>query len=203
MWRAPPSGGRHSHAPRCLRIAGRHSDRPGVRRLDCAASLLGAVSRRRKRAALAQVCVRHDALGRDRLSRLLIVGRIRLLLAPLAAGFAVTLALCAGLTAGCLRGWWERAAGTLTDLCLSLPWLFLLLAARSMLPLNADPAASILVTFSLLGLLGWAGRRHRYPVLFIAYIDTRGFGVHYLQPQRAILRLQLHSVVLLRPRLPS
>ena len=98
-----------------------------------------------------------DALGRDRLTRLLTGGRISLLLAPLAAGFAVTLALCAGLTAGCLGGWWERAAATLTDLYLSLPWLFLLLAARSMLPLNADPAASILLTFALLGLLGWAG----------------------------------------------
>ena len=98
-----------------------------------------------------------DAVGRDRLSRLLIGGRISLLLAPLAAGFAVTLALIAGLAAGCLGGWWERAATTLTDLCLSLPWLFLLLAARSMLPLNAPPAASILITFALLGLLGWAG----------------------------------------------
>ena len=91
------------------------------------------------------------------MSRLLTGGHVSLLMAPLAAGFAVTLARCAGLTAGCLGGWWERAAATFTDLCLSLPWLFLLLAARSMLPLNADPAASILVTFALLGLLGWAG----------------------------------------------
>src|SRR5260370_20545164 len=39
-------------------------------------------------------------------------------------------------------------------------------------------------------------RRHRHPVLLITYIDTRGFGGHYLQPQRAILPLQLRSVVL-------
>jgi peptide/nickel transport system permease protein len=98
-----------------------------------------------------------DALGRDRLSRLLYGGRISMLMAPLAALLAVTLALLAGLSAGCLGGWWERVAATVTDLCLSLPWLFLLLAARAMLPLNVGPLASILVTFGLLGLLGWAG----------------------------------------------
>jgi peptide/nickel transport system permease protein len=78
-------------------------------------------------------------------------------MAPLAALLAVTLAMAAGLSAGCLGGWWERALSTVTDLCLSLPWLFLLLAARAMLPLNVGPEASILVTFALLGLLGWAG----------------------------------------------
>ncbi len=98
-----------------------------------------------------------DALGRDRLSRLLYGGRISMVMAPLAALLAVSLAVVAGLTAGCLGGWWERAAATLTDLCLSLPWLFLLLAVRALLPLNVGPEASILVTFALLGLLGWAG----------------------------------------------
>jgi peptide/nickel transport system permease protein len=98
-----------------------------------------------------------DSMGRDRFSRLLYGGRISILLAPAAALMAVGLALVAGLVAGFLGGLWERAAATLTDLLLSLPWLFLLLAARAMLPLNADPAASIVVTFAMLGLLGWAG----------------------------------------------
>ena len=98
-----------------------------------------------------------DALGRDRLSRLIYGGRISMVLAPLAALLAVALALAAGLTAGCLGGWWERAMATAMDLCLSLPWLFLLVAVRAMLPLNAAPTASIVATFALLGLLGWAG----------------------------------------------
>lgn len=98
-----------------------------------------------------------DALGRDRLSRLIYGGRISMILAPLAALVAVALALLAGLTAGCLGGWWERIVSTAMDLCLSLPWLFLLLAVRAMLPLNASPSTSIVATFALLGLLGWAG----------------------------------------------
>ena len=39
---------------------------------------------------------------------------------------------------------------------LSLPWLFLLLTVRALLPLNVPPVTSIVVTFALLGLLGWA-----------------------------------------------
>ena len=40
---------------------------------------------------------------------------------------------------------------------LSLPWFFLLLAARAMLPLNAAPLVSLLVTYGLLAILGLAG----------------------------------------------
>lgn len=98
-----------------------------------------------------------DTLGRDRLSRLLYGGRISLAAAPAAAFVAVIVALGAALLFGCLGGWWERAFGVAADLCLSLPWLFLLLAVRALLPLNVSPAASVAITFALLGLLGWAG----------------------------------------------
>ena len=43
----------------------------------------------------------------------------------------------------------------MTDLFLSLPWLFLLITARALMPLNVSPLVSVLVTFLLLGLLGW------------------------------------------------
>ena len=42
-----------------------------------------------------------------------------------------------------------------TDLFLSLPWLFLLITVRALMPLNVSPFVSVLVTFSMLGLLGW------------------------------------------------
>jgi ABC-type dipeptide/oligopeptide/nickel transport system permease subunit len=44
-----------------------------------------------------------------------------------------------------------------TDLFLSLPWLFLLITVRALLPLNVSPEVSVMVTFALLGCLGWAG----------------------------------------------
>ncbi len=98
-----------------------------------------------------------DALGRDRLSRLLFGGRISIVLAPAAALVSVLLALAVGMGAALAGGVVERAVHVGIDLALSLPWLFLLLAIRAILPLNLPPLYSIGVTFALLGLLGWPG----------------------------------------------
>ncbi len=98
-----------------------------------------------------------DALGRDRLSRMLYGGRISLLFAPAAALISGVLAMLAGLAGGCLGRRAERAITAMADMCLSLPMLFALLAVRAVLPLDAPAPASILVTFGMLGLLGWAG----------------------------------------------
>ena len=97
-----------------------------------------------------------DALGRDRFSRVLYGTRVSLLLAPAAALVSTLLAVCLGGVAGFLGGAWERLALWTTDLFLSLPWIFLLIAVRAILPLNVSPETSILITFSLLGILGWA-----------------------------------------------
>ena len=97
-----------------------------------------------------------DELGRDRFSRVLYGGRISMLLAPAAAALSTLLAGLIGGVAGFFGGRWERLAMAGTDLFLSLPWMFLLLSVRAVLPLNVDAATSVLVTFALLGTLGWA-----------------------------------------------
>jgi len=96
-----------------------------------------------------------DELGRDRFSRLLYGTRLSLLAAPAAALVSAVLAAVAGGLAGFLGGSWDRAASVLVDLMLALPWLFLLIIVRAALPLNMPAAASIVVTFGLIGLLGW------------------------------------------------
>jgi peptide/nickel transport system permease protein len=96
-----------------------------------------------------------DALGRDRLARLLHATRLSLLLSPAAAGLSVLLALCFGAAPGFVGGAAERVAKAAIDLMLSVPWLFLLIMVRAMLPLNTAPGASAIVTFAVLGLLGW------------------------------------------------
>ena len=63
-------------------------------------------------------------------------------------------ALVGGL-AGYLGGVWLRWRDGFTDLFLSLPWLFLLITVRALMPLNVSPLVSVLVTFLILGLLGW------------------------------------------------
>lgn len=98
-----------------------------------------------------------DELGRDRLSRLLHGTRISLLLAPAAALLATMIAAFIGVAAGMLGGKTEQLLLSAIDLIASLPWLFLLIAVRAMLPLNLSAYTSVAITFLLLGALGWTG----------------------------------------------
>src|SRR5437660_10838113 len=95
-------------------------------------------------------------LGRDRFSRVLHATRLSLLLAPAAALIASFLAAVVGGTAGFVGGARERAVMSGTDLFLSLPWFFLLITVRALMPLNVSPIASVIIPFDLLGCLGWA-----------------------------------------------
>ena len=97
-----------------------------------------------------------DELGRDRLSRLLYGMRISLLLAPAAALISTLLAAVIGGAGAYIGGIWDRGTKVLIDLSLSLPWLFLLLTVRALLPLDIPAVTSVVVTFALLGMLGWA-----------------------------------------------
>lgn len=98
-----------------------------------------------------------DDLGRDRFSRLLYGTRVSLLLAPAAALLSSFVAALVGGSAGFAGGWVESSIMSATDLFLSLPWLFLLITVRAILPLNVAPLTSVIITFALLGCLGWAG----------------------------------------------
>jgi peptide/nickel transport system permease protein len=89
-----------------------------------------------------------DDLGRDRFSRLLYATRVSILLAPAAALVSILIALFVSAAGPALSG--------LTTLCLSLPWIFLFIILRAVLPLNTRPLASILITFGLMGVAGWA-----------------------------------------------
>lgn len=97
-----------------------------------------------------------DDLGRDRFARVLYGTRVSLLLAPAAALLSSLLAVLIGGAAGFLGGWVASLVMAATDLFLSLPWLFLLITVRALLPLNVSPITSVAITFALLGCLGWA-----------------------------------------------
>lgn len=97
-----------------------------------------------------------DDLGRNRLARLLEGTRTSLTLAPAAAALSVALACGIGLLAAA-GGAANRLFESGADLAGSLPWLFLLIALRAALPLDASPRLTTGLTFALLAVLGWAG----------------------------------------------
>lgn len=150
-----------------------------------------------------------DDLGRDRLARLLQGARISLVCAPVAAFAATLLGAACGLAAGYLGGWVDQAAATAMDLFLSLPWLFVLLTVRALLPLDVSPAASIASTTLLLAALGWApgARMVRASVAamrsrpFLLYAQACGKGgwrllvFHVLPNLRPVLAAQFWILV--------
>src|SRR5512146_200154 len=97
-----------------------------------------------------------DDLGRDRLARLLHGTRVSIVLAPAAALISMALAIVLGAMPAFRGGFSAHAAKLVIDLFLSVPWLFLLLIVRALLPLNTSPEASVAITFLMLGILGWA-----------------------------------------------
>jgi len=97
-----------------------------------------------------------DDLGRDRFSRLIYATRVSILLAPAAALVSILIALLMSSITAARTKLADHVLSGFTTLCLSLPWIFLFITLRALLPLNTRPLASILITFGLMGIAGWA-----------------------------------------------
>jgi peptide/nickel transport system permease protein len=122
---------------------------------------------------------------------------------------ATFIAAAIGAAAGYFRGACDMLLSRIIDLFASLPWIFLFFAARALLPLNVAPAASLLVTFSLMGLVGWASParvvRARSRSLresgFLLHARACGCGtarllaVHFLPNLRPVLTAQFWLAV--------
>jgi peptide/nickel transport system permease protein len=123
-----------------------------------------------------------DQYGRDQLSRVLHGGRVSLTAGWIATGIALSLALALGSIAGYYGGWIDELTMRAADLFLALPWLYLLIAVRALLPLTLEPRAAFLLISGLIGFLGWArpARLIRGIALSVKQRDyvqaARGFG---------------------------
>jgi ABC-type dipeptide/oligopeptide/nickel transport system permease subunit len=96
-----------------------------------------------------------DALGRDRTVRVAGALLIGLTGAGVAAAITTIIAACIGLLAAFSPPAAAAMLMFLSDAFLSLPWLFLLMMARSLLPLTASPLQTAVTTFVVLAALGW------------------------------------------------
>ena len=97
-----------------------------------------------------------DAYGRDQFSRLLYGGRISLFAGLLASSISICLGLIVGGLAGFYGGWVDSLLMRIVDAFLAMPWLYLLLAVRAIVPLHVEPNAVFLLLIATLGAVGWA-----------------------------------------------
>jgi peptide/nickel transport system permease protein len=96
-----------------------------------------------------------DEFGRDLFSRFLYGGRRALLAGLLAALAAVCLGCVAGAVAGFYGGWPDVALMRCSELCLSLPLVYVLLAIRALMPLHLGEFGGLLVVVIVAVIAGW------------------------------------------------
>lgn len=96
-----------------------------------------------------------DGFGRDIFSRLLYGGRVSLFAGLLAAALSLSLGLFLGVAAGFFGGWVDALLMRSGELVMALPWLYLLLAVRALLPLHIGTVAAFLLLIAIIGGLGW------------------------------------------------
>lgn len=96
-----------------------------------------------------------DELGRDRTVRVAASLLIGLAGAILAAATTTAIAAAFGLLTAFSPPSIAAILLFLSDVFLSLPWLFLLMMVRSALPLTASPAETAVMTYLVLAVLGW------------------------------------------------
>jgi peptide/nickel transport system permease protein len=97
-----------------------------------------------------------DGYGRDEFSRVLFGGQI-----SVAAGITATfITLLAGSILGIIAGyygrWIDEGLMGVTELFLSLPWLYFLLGVRAFLPLHLSALRTFFLLTGVIGLIGWA-----------------------------------------------
>ena len=97
-----------------------------------------------------------DGFGRDQFSRLLAGSRISLTAGWLAAILSLALGTVLGGLSGYHGGWLDDLIMRMSEISLALPWLYLLLAGRAFLPLDAPSSTAYLILIAVVGILGWA-----------------------------------------------
>ena len=96
-----------------------------------------------------------DAYGRDEFARLLVGTRTSLSAGLLATTLALLGGIVLGGLAGFYPGWRDSVIMRLAELVQSLPWFFLILALRALMPLTIAPGTALLLIALIAGVTGW------------------------------------------------
>jgi peptide/nickel transport system permease protein len=125
-----------------------------------------------------------DDLGRDMLTRILYGGRISLSVGLLAMGVSIVLGTLIGLTSGYYGGWTDSILMRITEIFLSIPRLFVLIAMGMFLrSLNLPniQAGSFMPIAVVIGALSWMGTAR---LVRASTLELR--GREFVQASRAL-----------------
>jgi peptide/nickel transport system permease protein len=97
-----------------------------------------------------------DGYGRDEFSRVLFGGQISVAAGIIATFIALFAGSILGIVAGYYGGLVDESLMGVTELFLSLPWLYFLLGVRAFLPLHLSTLRTFFLLTGVIGLIGWA-----------------------------------------------
>jgi peptide/nickel transport system permease protein len=152
-----------------------------------------------------------DGYGRDEFSRVLFGGQISVAAGITATFIALLTGSIFGIIAGYYGRWIDESLMGVTELFLSLPWLYFLLGVQAFLPLHLSTLRTFFLLTSVIGLIGWARPARLVRGLVLSsrnrnyVLAARGFGGsdfyilrRHLLPE--VLGLLLTQAALLVPR---